>query len=269
MRAESLVWLRTSLVILFGVLLSSCGLPQLVFLAPPIVDQRSPEAGRGFFSHNTANTMDEFRGYDIWYKIYPDDESGHARATQDSDALKSDTIGVGISPLQVRGFSRVISYDRAVPTSYDRTAITLPVNNLANSQNYEVDFTEANNAASVPSELATSDILLRFDAAGTLNRGLRRRNLDIFASEPGSHASFWDNSKYKDAVSVPQEAADLVPSNWREAIKNHAGDSNPRFLILLYIISVGTDSRSLTPIYSEPRQIRGNDHADGFFISPR
>lgn len=257
---------------LLGALVSSCGLPQLVFLAPPIVDQGIPGNLRGFFTHNTQNTVDEFLGYDIWYKIYPDTDAGRTQAAQDAEALNRDTIGVGISPLQTRGFFRVITYSRATGASnFDRTAITVPIENPANPQEFEVDLVESNEPGATDT-FATADIIL--NTVGTTDsnrgRGLRRRNLDASASDPADYASFWDLRRYQEATSVPAQSADITPSNRRQSIQDHANDPDPRFLILLYVITVGTDSQTLTPIYSEPRQIRGRtDRADGFIISPR
>ena len=254
---------------LLGALVSSCGLPQLVFLAPPIVDQQIPQTLRGFFTHNTQNTVDEFLGYDIWYKIFPDTEAGRTQASQDAEALNRDTIGVGISPLQTRGFFRVIAYSRATGASnFDHTALTLPIANPASPQEFEVDLVESN-VLGATDTFATADIILNTFGTTDLNRGLRRRNLDTFASDPADYASFWDLTRYREATSVPARSADITPNVRRENIRDHANDPDSRFLILLYVITVGTDSQTLTPIYSEPRQIRGNDHADGFIISPR
>lgn len=256
-------------VVLLGVLVSSCGLPQLVFLAPPIVDQRSPETLRGFFTHNTQNTVDEFLGYDIWYKIYPETDAGRTQAAQDADALNRDTIGVGISPLQTRGFFRVIAYNRATGASnVDRTAITVPIANPASPQEFEVDLVVSNDLGATET-FATADIILNTFRTTDLNRGLRRRNLDASASDPAEYASFWNLTRYQEAALVPAQSADIIPSNRRQSIQDHANEDNPRFLILLYVITVGTNSQTLTPIYSEPRQIRGTERADGFIISPR
>ncbi|MFQ3619918.1 MAG: hypothetical protein SNJ78_03125 [Spirochaetales bacterium] len=58
-----------------AILLLSCGLETYVYLNPINIDSVKPEItlGNGYyqFSHNTDNDIDEFLGYEIFYKFYP------------------------------------------------------------------------------------------------------------------------------------------------------------------------------------------------------
>ena len=87
--------------------LTACGLPTIAFLEPP----DSPGVGGGnpenrilTFQHNPANDIDDFRGYEIYYKLYYEDSTAVA---SDESFIEATPRRVGPGRLEARNFSRV------------------------------------------------------------------------------------------------------------------------------------------------------------------
>ena len=85
---------RKAPLLIFFVILSACGLERLVYLAPinkdDVVPLSTGALGFGFeFVHNVENDIDEFLGYEIFYKFY---SSGSAEIVSDRIGLEDKYI---------------------------------------------------------------------------------------------------------------------------------------------------------------------------------
>lgn len=86
-------------------ILVSCGLETYTYLYPISTDtiKSDPVVGYYQFTHNADNDLDEFLGYEIFYKLYRTDSS---EILEDRDRLENAYIATE-SPITTRRFSRL------------------------------------------------------------------------------------------------------------------------------------------------------------------
>ena len=93
---------------LTGVLIT-CGTPTFVYIAPVgrgIIDVSSIE-----FSHNTDNDIDQFNGYNIYYKFYDNSDDGAACKDDKSHIEDSSVVVLGPQRLLERKYRLLIRDD--------------------------------------------------------------------------------------------------------------------------------------------------------------
>lgn len=93
------------LIFLGAGLLITCGLETYTYLYPISTDTVSSETILGYyqFTHNTDNDLDEFQGYEIFYKLYTPDSS---EILTDRTSLENAYLATE-SPITGRNFSRL------------------------------------------------------------------------------------------------------------------------------------------------------------------
>lgn len=93
------------------ILLSGCGIPQVVFLAPPILGSVTELPPTVTFEHDTANDTDSFLGYEVYYKFYDPDTSSsdgvEGELASDRSTIQSAAPGNAVSILRDRGYRRI------------------------------------------------------------------------------------------------------------------------------------------------------------------
>lgn len=257
-------WFMASALALV-LLMSSCGLPVLIFIAPPLVE-RSPEPPtRYFFAHNPENTGADFQGYDLWYRIYREDDQDVMRG--DTDAIEREPVPPGISRLEARRFRRVAAF-RPGEELFNPILPAVP---LAPSATRGIEFFldfGANTSQDISPE--NLEILVRRES--TQSNGdeespvistLRRRNIDDPpSSERSVFAGFWDRASYLQAGETESDGEGGSGTTQDIHFEVPSPEEQPDFpgdlRVILYAIAVGTDPSSLTRIYSEPRRISDN-----------
>jgi hypothetical protein len=87
-------------------ILSGCGLEAYVYIHPISTDDVKSDKWIGYyqFRHNTENDLDEFLGYEIYYKLYAE---GSATILEDRKALEDLTYIGTESSITNRGFVRL------------------------------------------------------------------------------------------------------------------------------------------------------------------
>ncbi len=104
--AFSVPILLTALIVLSSAITTSCGLEFYPYLDPPR-DGNSSLGGYSFtFNHDTDNDVDEFFGYEIYYKFYPETPEGDARYDADTAVIGGSQV-LGTSSLTARGYRRI------------------------------------------------------------------------------------------------------------------------------------------------------------------
>lgn len=207
-------------------LIASCGLPQLIFLAPPTTVSISDEAPPAIlFSHDTANANDSFRGYGIYYKFY-DNATNNGGCRTDRDYITGTPITLTPTRLQERGYRQVIFNDmgsnRIIQVSDKSIASRLSIN--------IPDPTRSNLIAT---------ILMTGSSAVNMYRDIQNTSDN--------------NSEYKPFYANPSTIfvtndADLQGISDPVAVLN-AGN----LYIAFYGIARGFDTSSFQALYSEPK----------------
>ena len=210
----------------------ACGIESTPFIAGPKPDEIDliPETGtdRIEFLHNdNDNDTDEFRGYDLYYKLY-EDEDGLCEA---GDACRSDRDNILSNPVQT-GPSRLLSraYRRLVPENSPGQIPNVPVSNGIKGNEFTVDIDLTGGGASDNAFTATWP-----DATVTLNRRV---------SEGGTYKRFLDGGNYVD------EDDDVDHSAITNDITDVINDGN--LYLAVYALGYGVDPGSLQALYSEP-----------------
>ena len=95
-----------ALLTLLATASTACGLPRLPFLGPPIRDSDSGNVV--VFRHNADdNNVDEFRGYELYYRFYPNTGEGEEQWIADNDAILDSPRSPNPSRLVNRGYRRI------------------------------------------------------------------------------------------------------------------------------------------------------------------
>jgi len=90
-------------------LLGSCGTPQLTFFAPP--QRNTIDTGTIAFFHNTANSSDQFLGYNIYYKFYDNSDSATITCVADKQFINTEPTLLNDNRLIARRYSRIFLND--------------------------------------------------------------------------------------------------------------------------------------------------------------
>ncbi|MFP4113191.1 MAG: hypothetical protein ACOC0Y_00120 [Spirochaetota bacterium] len=111
--------------------LSGCGIPQLVFLAPPDLDSRVGPPADVEVEHDAVNGIDSFLGYELFYKFYnPDTNQGRDGNTFSADrtAISNAAPSAVASTLASREYHRVYGRtESGSPTFTSRPVLAVPL----------------------------------------------------------------------------------------------------------------------------------------------
>jgi hypothetical protein len=103
-RGGQFLWVVAVAATLLGV--AGCGIPQFVFIAPPVLDDVVEIPPTMTFHHDPANDTDAFLGYEVYYKFYlPATAAGHF--TDDRAMILNASPGTVITTLAARQYRRV------------------------------------------------------------------------------------------------------------------------------------------------------------------
>lgn len=245
-----------AVVVIIGLGYAGCGLPSIPFLAAPVnPDIETPTTLSPIlsFQHNTENDQDDFRGYDLYYKIYADEDD--AAIAADEQAIAATPQSPGPARLEQRGFVRAV-----VVTERDSSgqpfSITsdvfgdplphLPTSPTASSISYRL------NLRDVPSDgvaLDRQDLVMTWDQGSGQGRGLRRRSQGsgFSGGRTSALASFWDRAGYQSAD------WDVQRMNLSSAVSAGLPD---RIVIVCYALAYGIDGTDFSGYYSTPLRLR-------------
>ncbi|NBB91184.1 MAG: hypothetical protein GVY23_08255 [Spirochaetes bacterium] len=209
----------------------ACGIESTPFIAGPKPDEIDlvPETGtdRIKFLHNeNDNDTDEFRGYDLYYKLY-EDEDGLCEA---GDACRGDRDSILSNPVQT-GPSRLLTraYRRLVPENSPGQIPNVPVSNSIKANEFTVDIDLTGGGASNAFTATWPD------ATVTLNRRV---------AQGGTYKRFLDGGSYED------EDDDVDHSAITADISDVINDD--KLYLAVYALGYGVDPGSLQALYSEP-----------------
>lgn len=248
------ILLRTLRILLVVGAIAACGLPSTTFLGPPQLPGQTslgpPTARRLYFSHNSDNDIDDFEGYDVWYKLYATDGNGEALLANDEAFIESTPRPPGSGRLQTRGFRRAIAIKRnsnGTPSRFDDNAPHIQVGRTDSAIVFELDLRPpVSRPDPVPSPDQAEIVVIRTDSGSYLS-GLRRRNTSATTvtdplGESGFH-TFWNPARYA--------SADL---DVYTGLLQSGGETPGDLIFVLYVISVGLDRSGATfsRFYSEP-----------------
>lgn len=99
----------SALAIAAAVLIAGCGIPQFVFIAPPVLGVAEPVERTMTFGHSEDNDLDSFLGYEVYYKFY--DPAATAAFADDRLAIRNASPGIVTTVLRTRGYRRVHERD--------------------------------------------------------------------------------------------------------------------------------------------------------------
>ena len=244
--------MATGLVVL---LFTACGLPTIPFLAAPQNPRNSganEETRRLLFDHNQNNDVDDFRGYELYYKLY--EVSATAALQADENFISTTPVEPGPSRLQQRGFVRaaVVTVRDASNdpptvsgTTGDDQPPTVPTDPTGALITYTIDLSQR---PADGTSIDNADVIVAWTESGGRAIGIRRRSAQS-ATTPDfrdSFDSFWNAASYdSDDYDVQQMGLeDLV-------------DSGPvdRLVTIWYALSYGIDGTSFSGYYSEPLRL--------------
>jgi hypothetical protein len=238
-------------IVAAGVLITACGLPTIPFLAPPqnpgssgLNEENTPLT----FEHNPENDIDDFRGYDLYYKLYLDSQTDEIAA--DASFIDSTPTQPGPSRLTQRGFVRAVAATER--NAADRTTVEtlltgdgiphLPTAPTATPIEYLIDLT------GTLGDDPDADVVVSWEAEGGRARGFRRRSTagDFGADPQSSLAGFWNRSTY---LSTDW---DLRQMNLAQTVATETPD---RLVIIWYVLAYGIQGTDFSGYYSEPLRL--------------
>lgn len=236
---------------------SSCGLPTIPFLDPP---RRADPPYEGssdnailYFDHNPSNDIDDFKGYELFYKFYTRDQ--RTQIDDDANEIASDTGAPNPRLLSRHGFVRAVAVSESGPADPDslRDINTdqkphLPTPPTTTEITYEIDL-------QIDNRNSDQDVYVSWNQGGEKARGFRRRNTpegeEPTFSDPTDTPSFWNPDTY-----TPEDE-DIKKMGLSEELESGIPDS---FYIVWYVMSYGIDGRTLSAnLYSEPLRLEFPD----------
>lgn len=248
----------SGLAIVAALILSTCGLPSTSFLSAPILpgisSEGPPTQRRLFFAHNTDNDIDDFDGYDIWYKLYATTETGEDLLRADETHIEATPRQPGSVRLQTRGFRRGIGLrrdDSGASQQFDDVLSIIRRNDFSTGSStvFELDLRPPFARPSPQPSSREAEITVTRANADTVITGLRRRNtVAATVTDPvgeGGFYGFWDRERYVNGQTDVYSG--LFPDG------TTAGD----MYIIIYVLSVGLDRSQATfsRYYSEPLRL--------------
>ncbi|MFO7780573.1 MAG: hypothetical protein R6W94_03020 [Spirochaetia bacterium] len=210
------------------ILVAACGIESTLFIAGPKPDEVDlvPATGteRIIFLHNeNDNDTDEFKGYDLYYKLYAD-EDGLCEA---GDPCRSDRDYILNDPVQT-GPSRLLgrNYRRLVPGNSPGQIPNIAVSNGIKGNEFVVEI-------GLTGDVVTNAFTATWpDDTVTLNRAVSQR---------GTHKRFLDEAAYEETDDDVGHITDIS-----EVIANN------NLYLVVYALGYGVDPGSLQALYSEP-----------------
>lgn len=252
-----------AVVVLAAFTATGCGLPSIPTLEPPLNPRiggiDSPGLQFVTFDHNPNNDFDDFKGYDLYYKLYPPPSASAASSiTSDEAFIESVPKDTGPGRLQARGFLRLIPVTNR---SGDATSVaslitadvapSLPIDPTDSSITFSLDLRETENRpdGSVDATVSETDLVAQWGTGGGVTaRGFRRRNTTVIGvSRPDNvYESFWDAGSY--------DTTDYDISRMLGSTLDFT-DFNDSLVIVIYAITYGIDGTDFQPYYSEPLRL--------------
>ena len=223
--------------------LMSCGLPSLTFIDGPRSD--SVEVDRSLsltvFEHNAqANDIDAFKGYELYYKLFPYDAGNDSAYESDVEYITEDPPVTGTSRLTNRGYSRVHAQnDRARPL------IAVAFENRGENFEISVSFNKSD-----PGE--------EFEGSATVtwNGNTLRLNRSATNNAGDSKPFFPINTTVYD-VGGDGGADDEIDADLSE-LENPAELVDDQSLAVgLFALGYGQDGTTFEIIYREPAELGG------------
>ncbi len=214
-----------------ALLFTACGIESTPFIAGPKSDEvdlvPATDTQRITFLHNeNDNNTDEFKGYDLYYKLYEDEDGFWG--CEPGDPCRSDREYILNDPVQT-GPSRLLGrdYRRLVPGNSPGQTPNIPVSNGIKGNEFVVEI-----------DLTGDAVVNAFAATwpdGTV--ALNRR-----VSQGGTYKRLLDESAY--------ENTDADVTHIATAISDVTNNDN--LYISVYALGYGVDLGSLQALYSEP-----------------
>jgi len=184
-------------------ILASCGLPTIPFLAPPQNADLSDDSPNEVnpiltFEHNPENAVDDFRGYDLYYKLYL--LSQEDEIANDSEIIDSEPAPPGPSRLISRGFVRPVAVSERDASGTETNEILtddgvphLPTTPSESPIDFRIDLRTGGDIGADPD----ADVIVAWDDRGGKARGFRRRSSNNFGADPQNDLdSFWERAGY-------------------------------------------------------------------------
>lgn len=198
------------------------------------------------FDHNPNNDGDDFEGYELYYKLYTDDQT--QRIDADINFIEATPRQPGPSRLVTRGFVRAAAVRELESSDPDSFSIVssdqpphLPTDPTGASIEYRMDLQDP------PTADANEDVFVSWIQGGERKRGFRRRSDEnAFSSDPTELKSFWNRQAY-----APDDW-DIVRMNLNQEIQSGTPE---RMSIVWYVLSYGIDGTSFAGYYSEPLRL--------------
>lgn len=228
--------------------LAGCGLPTISFLAPP--SARSPDGINNEnyilgFTHNGDNDGDDFRGYELYYKLY---EENDGTIDSDEEEIAETPRETGPGRLEANDFVRIaptrLWIDGGAPiTITDDSAPLLPLSPTGTAVQFSLDLRSPDTRNLDDAD--THIVVSWTDGDEERQLELRRRSISPNSvSDPlDDYQGFWDGPSY---LTNDYDTSRMF------------GDSNPlpeqpgRLVIVIYVIAYGIDANDFNPYYSEP-----------------
>jgi hypothetical protein len=220
------------LVLLASALISGCGVESAPFIAGPRngdVDYIEDPAQITFLHNDNENDTDEFEGYELYYKIYEDSDSGCQSGEDcrnDRDYVLNELVQTGPARLLGRAFRRMVQGNSPgeVPN--------IPVSAGQKNKEFEVliDLFAEDGGPQRTAEATWPD------GPAELNRNVTR------AGNPSQYKNFLDRGEYAD----DDDDLTAVSGSIQTVI------SNGNLYMSVYALGYGIDPASLQPLYSEP-----------------
>lgn len=244
-RTPPRVGIRICVVAATGAFLFSCGLPTISYLAPPLnpsFDGVNEENYILQFEHNPDNDTDDFRGYEIYYKLYEPDA---ALIDSDESYIESTPTTSGPGRLEARHFLRaaptISAINGAEAIVTDDTAPSIELSPTGTVIEFELDLRTPNTRSLADDD--THIIVSWTEEGDTHTLELRRRSTEdsSVGSPLDDYDGFWDEPEYADD---DYDIAQMISG----------GVSSPvgKLVIVLYVLTYGIDATDFNPYYSEP-----------------
>ncbi len=223
--------LRAVMLVAAVILFSACGIESTPFIAGPKTDEvdlvPATDTERITFLHNeNDNDTDEFKGYDLYYKLYEDEDG--LWGCEPGDPCRSDREYILNDPVQT-GPSRLLGrdYQPLVPGNSAGQTPNIPVSNGIKGNEFvvEIDLTG--------DEVTDAFAAIWPDDTVALNRGV---------SQGGTYKRFLDEAVYEntdaDVTHITADISEVISDN--------------NLYISVYALGYGVDPGSLQALYSEP-----------------
>ena len=134
-----------------ALLANSCGIPQIIVLEPPLLVSPPPSLTNEItVAHSPENNVDDFLGYELFYKFYDPDTSASGFST-DRVAIENASPGTALSVIAQREYNRVHA-----ATDTNQIPV-VQVSAAQRSQAFELLISFPSNTGASPPAIVTSD----------------------------------------------------------------------------------------------------------------